>query len=104
MARKHLWTIDKLKEMSEEINKKMSEDPKYNAKQYAQENNIVYGTLYQALRRNGLFNPSRVRKVKVNNGIPAIVVDTDNLPVDENSSREVEQEVLDELDKPTPAE
>jgi len=77
MARKHLWTMDKLKEMSEEINKKMSEDPKYNAKKYAQENGLVYGTLYQALRRNGLFNPSRVRKDKVaTTQTPTIVSDT----------------------------
>jgi len=69
MARKHLWTMEKLKEMSQEINKKMSEDPKYNAKLYAQENNLVYGTLYQALRRNLLFQPSRVRKVVLNNSV-----------------------------------
>ena len=90
MARKHLWTMDELKEMSKEINKRMSEDPKYNAKQYAQENNIVYGTLYQALRRNELFNPSRVRKTKT----------LASSPVDADENIAASPEVIDTLEEP----
>jgi len=96
MARKHLWTMEKLKEMSQEINKKMSEDPKYNAKLYAQENNLVYGTLYQALKRNSLFNPSRVRKVVTS--IPTPVVDTKTEEIASHPS--VIKEVINIIEEP----
>ena len=64
MARKNLWTKEQLETMAKEIKDKKVTDPGFNAKIYAEEKNIVYGTLYQALRRNGLFEPSRKRVSK----------------------------------------
>lgn len=64
MARKNLWTTEELSKMAEEISAKKSTQPSYTAKDYAAEKQIVYGTLYQALRRNGMFKPSRIRKPK----------------------------------------
>jgi hypothetical protein len=65
MARKNLWTTEELAKMAEEISAKKIGQPSYTAKDYAAEKQIVYGTLYQALRRNGMFKPSRIRKPKV---------------------------------------
>jgi hypothetical protein len=64
MARKNLWTPEELTKMAEEISAKKIGQPSFTAKDYAAEKQIVYGTLYQALRRNGLFKPSRIRKPK----------------------------------------
>jgi len=74
MARKHLWEEEELKRMAAEIGEKKAQNPKYSAKDYAQEKNIVYGTLYQALCRKGLFVPSRIRtkKVKQENETPVV--------------------------------
>jgi hypothetical protein len=73
MARKNLWTEDQLKKMAEEIDTKKVENPSYTAKDYAAEKQIVYGTLYQALRRKGLFKPSRQRTRKSDVQEPATV-------------------------------
>jgi hypothetical protein len=72
MARKHLWTVEELKKMADEIAEKKTQNPKYSAKDYASEKNIVYGTLYQRLCANGLFVPTRVRvkKIKQETEIP----------------------------------
>lgn len=64
MARKNLWTEEELKKMADEIDVKKSQNASYTAKDYAAEKQVVYGTLYQALRRNGLFKPSRQRTRK----------------------------------------
>jgi transposase len=65
MARKNLYTLEQLKQMAEEIDAKKLVTSSYTAKDYAEEKQIVYGTLYQALRRAGLFKPSRIRTRKV---------------------------------------
>jgi hypothetical protein len=64
MARKNLWTPEELAKMAQEISEKKAAQPSYTAKDYAADKQIVYGTLYQALRRNGMFKPSRIRKPK----------------------------------------
>lgn len=69
MARNPLWTQDQLKKIAEEVKTKRASDASYTVKTYAEDNNIVYGTLYQALRRAGIFEPSRKRTRKADSQV-----------------------------------
>ena len=74
MARHSLWTPEQLKKIAEEVKTKRSTDASYTVKSYAEDNNIVYGTLYQALRRSGLFEPSRKRTRKADSQVAIATV------------------------------
>ncbi len=76
MARKSLWTPEQLKKIAEEVKTKRTADASYTVKSYAEDNNIVYGTLYQALRRNGIFEPSRKRTRKPDSQVAAATLES----------------------------
>jgi hypothetical protein len=65
MARNNKWSKEEMQKMADEIKARRVNDKSFTAKSYAEEKGFVYGTLYQALRRNGMFEPSRKRTPKV---------------------------------------
>ncbi len=71
MARKPLWTKEQLEEMASEIKTRRNENNRFSVKDYAKEKGFVYGTLYQALRRIGLFESSRRRRATATEVAPA---------------------------------
>jgi len=74
MARKSLWTSDQLKSIADEVKAKRATDASYTVKSYAEDHGIVYGTLYQALRRNGMFEPSRKRTRKADSQVAVATI------------------------------
>ena len=106
MARKSLWTSDQLKVIADEVKTKRAADASYTVKSYAEDHNIVYGTLYQALRRNGMFEPSRKRTRKADSQVAVATLETAAARAAANNSdilpgRIVENEVLKILDNKT---
>jgi len=75
MARKSLWTSDQLKSIADEVKAKRATDASYTVKSYAEDHGIVYGTLYQALRRNGMFEPSRKRTRKADSQVAVATIE-----------------------------
>jgi len=72
MARKNIWSREELQKMADEIKTRRAANTSFTAKSYAEEKGFVYGTLYQALRRSGMFEPSRKRVRKEDKVVEAV--------------------------------